>query len=169
MVASLVSLREFLDGRGNGAAENESGKQENMKASITRCAVAATFLTLSATLVLALPNAKQNEAADHGPYPKEYEQIVQKYIHENFKDPYSIRDLSIQKPSKGWVTGAWIFGEKPITYGWEIIFAVNGKNSYGAYNGLEKIDLVVRDGKIIKVMNLTHPELTGGSINAPRF
>jgi hypothetical protein len=133
-----------------------------------------TILTLSILLAIAasvsaFPNAKQNEAADHGPYPKNHEEIVQKYIHENFMDPYSIRDLAIQKPTKGWVTGAWLFGEKPITYGWEIIFAVNAKNSFGAYSGLQKIDLIVRDGKIVKVMNLTHPELTGGSVNAPRF
>ncbi len=136
---------------------------------LPRCAVTPALLILSATLAFALPNAKQNEAADHGLYPKNYEEIVHKYIHENFSDPYSIRDLSIQKPTKGWVTGAWIFGEKPITYGWEVIFAINGKNTFGAYVGLQKIDLVVRDGKIVKVMNLTHPELTGGSINAPRF
>jgi hypothetical protein len=131
--------------------------------------IALSILLTITTPAWALPNAKQNEAADHGPYPKDYEAIVQNYIRTTFKDPYSIRDLSIQKPTKGWVTGAWIFGEKPITYGWEIIFAVNGKNGFGAYTGLQKIDLVVRDGKIVKVMNLTDPELTGGSINAPRF
>jgi hypothetical protein len=49
--------------------------------------------------------------------------------------------------------------------GWEVIFTANAKNSFGAYTGKQQIDLLVRDGQVIKVMNLTHPELTGGDIN----
>src|SRR5436189_52262 len=112
---------------------------------------------------------QQNASADHGPYPTNYEAIVHAYISKNFFDPDSVRDLEIQKPTKGWSTGAPILGEPSTYYGWEVIFSVNGKNQTGGYTGLQKYDLLVRDGVAIKVMNLSNPELTGGSINTPRM
>ena len=111
-----------------------------------------------------IPNATQNASADHGPYPANYEEIVHNYIAKTFLDPYSVRDLQIEKPAKGWITGAPLFGEPSVYYGWEVIFTVNGKNSFGGYTGLQKIDLIVRNGAVVKVMNLTHPELTGGAV-----
>lgn len=123
--------------------------------------IAAALLTSCASQ----PTAQQNATADHGPYPANYQQIVRDYIAKSFFDPYSVRDVQIQKPTKGWFTGAPMFGEPAQYYGWEIIFTANGKNRLGAYAGLQKIDLLVRDGRVIKVMNLTHPELTGGSVN----
>lgn len=114
-----------------------------------------------------IPTPAQNAAADHGPSPSNYEEIVHTYIKRTFLDPYSVRDLQIEKPKKGWMTGAPLFGEPSAYYGWDVVFTLNGKNSFGAYTGLQTIDLLVRNGEIVKVMNLTHPELTGGSVNAP--
>jgi hypothetical protein len=105
------------------------------------------------------PNAAENAAADHGPYPGNYEAIVHTWISKTFFDPYSIRDLTIDKPFKGWRTGAPLFGEKPAYYGWEVVVTVNGKNRFGAYVGLQKYDLIIRDGKIIYQGNLTNPNL----------
>src|SRR6266446_4212719 len=106
-----------------------------------------TLTLLTLLLVLAgcasMPNAQQNASADHGPYPANYEHIVRDYIAKNFKDPYSVRDLEIKKPTKGWFTGAPIFGEPSAYYGWEVIFTVNAKNSFGAYIGRQQIDLLV--------------------------
>jgi hypothetical protein len=124
-----------------------------------------TIAMLALASCASFPNAQQNASADHGPYPANYKEIVHNYIAKTFKDPYSVRDLEINKPTKGWFTGARIFGEPSAYYGWEVIFTVNAKNSFGAYTGRQQIDLLVRDGQVIKVMNLTHPELTGGDIN----
>ena len=117
---------------------------------------------MSAALLIGcaeFPNAKQNASADHGPYPTNYEEIVHQWISKTFFDPYSIRDLAIEKPTKGWRTGAPLFGEKPVYYGWEVLVSVNGKNRFGAYVGLQKYDLIIRDGKIIYEGNLTNPGL----------
>lgn len=96
-----------------------------------------------------MPNAQQNATADHGPYPANYEQIVHAWIAETFFDPHSVQDLMIAKPFKGWRTGAPIFGEKSVYYGWEVVVRANGKNQLGGYTGLKTYDLIIRDGKII--------------------
>jgi hypothetical protein len=103
-----------------------------------------------------MPNAKQNASADHGPYPSNYEETVQTWIKKTFFDPYSIRDLQIGKPFKEYKTGAPLFGERTV-YGWGVIIEVNGKNRFGAYVGLQKHEIVIRDGKIIYEVNLSNP------------
>jgi hypothetical protein len=107
------------------------------------------------------PNPQKNAAADHGPYPEHYEAIIHEWIRTEFFDPYSIRDLEIAKPMKGWRTGAPIFGEKSIYYGWEVVVKLNGKNRMGGYVGLQTFDVLIRDGKVIWSGNLSHPELSG--------
>jgi hypothetical protein len=104
-----------------------------------------------------MPNAAENAAADHGPYPGNYEGIVHTWISKTFFDPHSIQDLAIEKPTKGWRTGAPILGEKAAYYGWEVLVSVNGKNRFGGYTGLQKYDLIIRDGVIIYEVNLTNP------------
>ncbi|MDQ2658799.1 MAG: hypothetical protein M3Y03_00080 [Verrucomicrobiota bacterium] len=96
-----------------------------------------------------VPSAAQNAAADHGPYPANYEVIVRRWIKQTFNDPYSLRDLTISKPAKGWRTGAPLFGEKAVNYGWEVLVTVNAKNTFGAYTGLQTYDLILRDGRVI--------------------
>ena len=81
------------------------------------------------------------------------------WISKTFFDLHAIRDLQIEKPVKGWKTGAPLFGEKPVSYGWEVIVTVNGKNRFGGYVGLQKFDLMIRDGTIISEVNLTNPAL----------
>jgi uncharacterized protein YceK len=106
-----------------------------------------------------MPSATKNASADHGPYPSNYEQVVHDWIAQTFFDPHSIQDLTIAQPAKGWHTGAPILGEKAVYYGWEVIVSVNGKNRLGGYTGLQKYDLLLRDGKIIRETNLTNPGL----------
>jgi hypothetical protein len=116
--------------------------------------VALAFASCATT-----PNATQNASADHGPYPANYETIVHAWISTTFFDPYSVRDLKIEKPFKGWRTGAPIFGEKSVYYGWEVVVKLNGKNRFGGYVGLQTYDLIIRRGKIIYAGNLTNPGL----------
>lgn len=96
----------------------------------------------------AYPSAAQNEAADHGPYPKNYEAIVHDWMKRTLFDPYSVRDLTIAKPVKGWRTGSPLFGEKSVNYGWEVLVTLNAKNQLGAYTGLQTYDLIIRDGRV---------------------
>ena len=111
----------------------------------TLCTLIAT--TLLASICAAFPNAAQNEAAHHGPYPN-YESIVRDWMKRTLADPYSVRDLTIAKPVKGWRTGSPLFGEKSVNYGWEVIVTLNAKNQFGAYTGLQTYDLIIRDGKV---------------------
>jgi hypothetical protein len=107
--------------------------------------IATAFL---AATCAALPSPQQNAAADHGPYPSNYRAIVNDWIKHTFADPYSIRDLTITKPAKGWRSGSPLFGEKSVNYGWEVLVTCNAKNQLGAYTGLLTYDLIIRDGKV---------------------
>jgi|SRR5579872_6615464 len=75
-----------------------------------------------------------------GPRPENHEAIVRSYIHENFFDPYSVRDLAISEP---------IHGAMYQRQGWLVCFRANGKNRMGAYTGLKMTALLIYDGKII--------------------
>jgi len=116
---------------------------------------------MSALLIgcASFPSAQQNTAADHGPYPQNYQEIVHSWISKTFFDPYSVQDVQISSPTKGWATGAPLFGEKSVYYGWEVIVSANGKNRFGAYVGIQKFDLLIRNGLIIREINIANPNL----------
>jgi hypothetical protein len=59
------------------------------------CAAAALLVAVTACV---------GSSDDPGAYPGDYEQLIKAYLHDNLKDPYSVRDLSIGKPEK---TNTW--------------------------------------------------------------
>jgi hypothetical protein len=66
--------------------------------------------------------------------------LVQQYIHESFKDPYSVMDLQI---------GAPVLCSYPAmnrAAEWEINFSCNAKNSFGAYIGKRRYVIFVVNG-----------------------
>ncbi len=126
-----------------------------MKTYLLTLLALAVCLTSCATV----PNEAENANADHGPYPGDYEALVHTWIAKAFFDPHSIQDLHIEKPVKGWKTGAPILGEPSVTYGWEVLVDVNGKNRLGGYTGLQRYDLLIRNGAIVYEGNLTYPGL----------
>ena len=80
---------------------------------------------------------------DYGQFPTNSAIFVKSYIAAFFKDPDSVKDLSIDQPIPTW-TIQQIDGAKIYCYG--ICFFANAKNSYGAYAGLHSTWVYVRDG-----------------------
>src|SRR5947209_7164870 len=80
------------------------------------------------------PSKQQTAAADYGPYPSNYREIVNAWIKHSMKDPYSVRDVQVGVPEKFWITDPPLLGGKTI-YGYMIAVGLNAKNSFGAYTG----------------------------------
>jgi hypothetical protein len=94
-------------------------------------------LTLALT-TLAAPAASPSPASISNQQALAY---VTEYIHVSFKDPYSVVDLRVGRPELRYA----LMGG-PI---WAIPFICNGKNSYGAYIGLQRYEvLIARTGQI---------------------
>ena len=56
------------------------------------------------------PNQQQAAAADYGPYPSNFRQIIDAWIKATLKDPYSVRDLQVGEPEKFWITDPPLLG-----------------------------------------------------------
>lgn len=90
------------------------------------------------------------KSGNYGPKPsaEECRQIVQSYIRETFKDPYSVRDLEIA-PAEPYSRFRGIQNGGGYFFAWLVSFRCNAKNSYGGYGGLQTFTIVVRDGRLI--------------------
>jgi hypothetical protein len=120
-------------------------------------------LILIAALVAgcATPPAPQEVAsANYGPYPSNYKEIVQGWIKQRFRDPYSIRDLKLGVPEKYWVQDPPLLGGK-THYGYMVAVALNGKNAFGAYVGIQAYRLLIRDGRLIAQQNASEVSAMG--------
>lgn len=86
---------------------------------------------------------------DRGPYPWDYQQVVEKHISETFFDPGSATDLEIYKPAPGWwSTAALKMTRRNTQCYWYIAFQANGKNRMGGYVGRKAYGLWVKSGSI---------------------
>ncbi len=77
--------------------------------------------------------------------PGDYRQQTVAYFKNTLKDPYSVRDAQITKPTVifvGLVNGTSAPG---------VCVKMNAKNSFGAYTGSEAFAVAFRDGKIFTV------------------
>jgi hypothetical protein len=71
-------------------------------------------------------------------------ELVQQYIHETFKDPYSVMDLQIERPA---LCSYPALGKQAE---WEVNFSCNAKNSFGAYTGRQSHAIFVLNDVIDK-------------------
>lgn len=86
---------------------------------------------------------------DYGKYPETYQQIVTNHIRVSFKDPESVKDLTINAPIKFVHKYKLSIPGSVSEYCYLIGFFCNAKNSYGGYTGTEPHTLLVRDDKIL--------------------
>lgn len=109
----------------------------------------ATFVVLllgvlsASTAKDAVPEPIPVEQADCGPYPSNYETLVQQWAATNLKDPESARYGRISKPRREYM----IASLKPF-YGYSVCADINAKNSYGGYTGSKTFWFLIRDGRI---------------------
>ena len=75
-----------------------------------------------------------------GPHPTNYRAAVKRYIEKTFFDPYSLRSVRLSIPREG-----HIFFQQ----GWIVCLEANAKNRFGAYTGLRRTALLIRNDEVI--------------------
>ncbi|MFT4255965.1 MAG: hypothetical protein QM599_03260 [Pseudoxanthomonas sp.] len=85
--------------------------------------------------------------ADFGPYPDDYEKLVQSHFSEQLKDPDSAKfsDFRIKK-SYVLISAP----NKQAQFGYAVCVNINAKNSYGAYAGKTLTWAFIRDNAIVR-------------------
>ncbi len=105
-------------------------------------ALAAVALALAGCALN--PSPQQFAAADPGPFPDNYQQIVVADFAQTLFDPYSAV-FQIGAPSKGWAR--WL---DKVTYGWAVCGTVNAKNRLGGYVGAQPFFVLIRDNQVVR-------------------
>ena len=87
------------------------------------------------------------DPALHGPYPKDYQEIIRNWLQTALVDPVSAQI-------------EWVSGPKPgsmpekkngkALFGYLVEFRLNSRNRFGAYTGMQKKTVLIHDGQIIK-------------------
>lgn len=87
------------------------------------------------------------DPAVYGEYPKNYQQIITSWLAETLADPASanIEWMGLPKPAD-----VIDKKKKKRFVGYQVEFKVNSRNRFGAYTGMQKKSVVIRDGKIVK-------------------
>ena len=87
------------------------------------------------------------DPAVYGEYPKNYQEIITNWLATVLQDPASanIEWMAPPKPAE-------IIDKKKRKrfVGYQVEFKVNSRNRFGAYTGMQKKNVVIRDGKVIK-------------------
>ena len=87
------------------------------------------------------------DPAVYGEYPRNYQQIITSWLAEMLADPASanIEWMGLPKPSE-------MIDKKKRKrlVGYLVEFKVNSRNRFGAYTGMQKKSVLIRDGKVIK-------------------
>ena len=93
--------------------------------------------------------------ADVGPFPNNYQQLVQEAFLYVAKDPESLqfRFPAPPKPGKmGQDAGDAVYGPyRGVDWGWKGEVMVNGKNSYGGYTGWRLYFYLIRDNEVKRI------------------
>ena len=106
-----------------------------------------TLAAIAACLALLGCASPASGPINPGPYPNNYEKIVQNWLRASLKDPYSVRDLRIERPVAdrffvGLLNGGYVDAYQTcVTY--------NAKNSYGAYVGIRDYRFLLKNGAVL--------------------
>ena len=113
-------------------------------------------LLLGGCAAMIAPTPQEMAVADYGPYPENYKEIVNDWIHKTFFDPSSVQDLEISEPEKHFIQEAPLMGAKRH-FGWAVEVYANGKNRFGGYVGRQHFQLLIRNGVIDMEVNPDSP------------
>ena len=113
--------------------------------------VALLLLFLFAAPNMALTQTPEIEiVADprvYGEYPKNYQEIITNWLATVLADPASANVEWISAPKAADLPDK---KTKKRLSGYLVEFKVNSRNRFGAYTGMQKKSVLIRDGKIIK-------------------
>jgi hypothetical protein len=113
-------------------------------------------IALLLLLGLACPTLARAEATEveiaaadpavYGEYPKNYQEIILKWLETKLADPKSALIEWTAAPKPGDLAGP---GGKRL-YGYVVEFKVAARNRFGAYTGKQKHGALIRNGQVIK-------------------
>ena len=87
------------------------------------------------------------DPAVYGEYPKNYQEIITNWLATVLADPASANIEWVSAPKPADVTDK---KKKKRFVGYQVDFKVNSRNRFGAYTGMQKKNVIIRDGKVIK-------------------
>ena len=112
-------------------------------------------ITLLLLFALACPTLIRAEAteieiiadpATYGEYPKDYKEIVMKWLETKLADPQSAQIEWTSAPKPADLPGP----NGTHLIGYLVEFKVSSRNRFGAYTGKQKHGALIRDGVVIK-------------------
>ena len=86
------------------------------------------------------------DPATYGEYPKDYKEIVMKWLETKLADPKSAQIEWTSAPKPADLPGP--NGKR--LYGYLVEFKVSSRNRFGAYTGKQKHGALIRDRNVIK-------------------
>lgn len=87
------------------------------------------------------------DPAVYGEYPKNFQEIINKWLAEVLADPASANVEWLGPPKPADIIDK---RKKKRLVGYLVEFKINSRNRFGAYTGPQKKSVIIRDGKIIK-------------------
>jgi len=97
------------------------------------------------------PSPQQISQLDYGTSPQNYEATIKKYFDGVLFDPYSAH-YDFEPPQQMWVKDAPLMGGG-LHAGYMVRVGVNAKNRMGGYVGKKMYGFIIKDERIIKVMD----------------
>src|SRR5947209_16662235 len=80
-----------------------------------------------------------------GPKPENYKSIIRAAIPGIFKDPSSVQQTSVTPPRRD-------------KKGWSVCLFANAKNAYGGYTGIRATEVIIKNGRIADVTDISDPD-----------
>ena len=87
------------------------------------------------------------DPAIYGEYPKNYQEIILKWLETKLADPKSAQIEWTSAPKPADLPGPQ---QGKRLYGYMVEFKVSSRNRFGAYTGKQKHGALIRDGNVIK-------------------
>ena len=87
------------------------------------------------------------DPAVYGEYPKNFQDIINKWLAEVLVDPASANVEWLGPPTPADTIDK---KKKKRFVGYQVEFKVNSRNRFGAYTGMQKKRVIIRNGQIIK-------------------
>jgi hypothetical protein len=84
----------------------------------------------------------------YGDYPKNYQEIITQWLNETLVDAPSAYVEWMGTPKAGSLPLKK--GAAPV-FGYVVDIKVNSRNRFGAYTGMQKHTVLIKDGKVLKV------------------
>ena len=84
----------------------------------------------------------------YGEFPKNYQEIITQWLNATLVDAPSAYVEWISQPKAGSLPEKK--GGNPL-FGYVVEIKVNSRNRFGAYTGMQKHSVLIKDGKVLKV------------------